>query len=213
MSSTSETSSPQHCRQPSDPSDEVVWANVYLLLSKAFSLPRVMEQKHPEQLRQLVPDLPPGLHDSGRALAQAWEHALEDRETLSLAYARLFLGPFEILSPPYASFYLETDQRLMGEVSRSVAAAYAQSGLTSGTGPCEVPDHIALEWEFMYYLTHQYVVTGQEQWIDLRRSFRSTHLDHWAPLLAQAITLAAEHTFYNLLAVFMTALIGVQDSD
>lgn len=213
MSSTSETSSPTHCRRPSDPSDEIIWANVYLLLSKAFSLPRVMEQKHPEQLRQLVPDLPPVLLDSGRALAQAWEHALADRETLSLAYARLFLGPFEILSPPYASFYLETDQRLMGEVSRYVAAAYAQSGLGPGTGPDEVPDHIALEWEFMYYLTHQYVVTGQEQWIDLRRSFRSTHLDHWAPLLAQAITLAAEHTFYNLLADFMKALIGVQDSD
>lgn len=212
MSSTSETSNPADCRQLPDSPGEVAWANAYMLMSKAFSLPREMDEEQPEQLRRILPDLPPELRDAGQTLVQAWEHALEDCETLSLAYARLFLGPFEILSPPYASFYLETDQRLMGEVSRAVAAAFAQAGLGPGTGPREAPDHIALECEFLYYLTYQYVMTGQEQCLAQRQNFRSIHFDRWIPLLAEAITRAGEHPFYDSLAVFMTALVNEPDS-
>ena len=56
----------------------------------------------------MIPEWDPALQKAGLTLAQAWENAREDREALSLAYARLFLGPFVILAPPYASFLLGT---------------------------------------------------------------------------------------------------------
>jgi len=208
MSSTSVSIESESFRYSPEFSRETTRANLYLLVSRVFSSPLEMDEKLPVQLRLLIPDLPPPLQYDVLLVATAWEKALENRETLSLAYARLFLGPFDILASPYASFYIEPDQRLMGEVSQYVARAYAEAGLGPGRGPREAPDHVALEWEFMYYLTHQYVTTGEEHWLDQRKIFRSTHLDHWMPLLTKAIAQAGEHKFYNAVAVLLTVLLN-----
>ncbi len=207
MCSTSVNTDPTSGLQTTQAASEVARANLYLLMSRSFSSPLVMEESDPEQLRKVADDLPHTLQSAALALADAWKCALKDREALSLAYARLFLGPFEILSPPYASFYLEADQRLMGEVSQMTARMYAEAGLEPGHGPREAPDHAALEWEFMYFLTHQYLSTGEEQWIEQRRTFRSTHLDRWMPSLAAAIACTKEHEFYDALAVLLSALL------
>ncbi len=211
MSSTSASSDPVPAGQPLEPqldsSHEVVRANLYHLLAKCFSSPLEMEPQHPVQLRSAVADLGPVLQSPGRALAKAWEDALEDPEAMALAYARLFLGPFEILASPYASFYLEPDQRLMGEVSQAVAQTYAACGLAPGPGPREAPDHVAVEWEFMYFLTYQYLETGDERWIEQRQQFLSTHLNLWMPSLAKVIAQANEHTFYGAVAEMLTAVL------
>jgi TorA maturation chaperone TorD len=167
----------------------------------------VMEPDDPARLREVTPELPGTLQEAARSLADAWEHGLIHRRDLSLAYARLFLGPFEILASPYASFYLQPDQRLMGPVSQSVAGAYAEAGLEPGPGPREAPDHVTLEWEFMYFLTYQHLVTGEDRWIERRRTFVSTHLARWMPSLADAIKRAGEHPFYDTLAALLTDLL------
>ena len=187
-------------------SQEVAWANLYLMLARAFSLPAEMDDQWPQQVRRLLPDLDPALHSPGFALARAWEDALKNREGLSLAYARLFLGPFEILASPYASSYLEPDQRLMGEVSQAVAHEYVEAGLAPGARPHEAPDHVALEWEFVYYLTYQYISTGEERWIEQRNRYLSTHMACWMPSFAQRITQAEQHIFYDAVAVFLKKL-------
>jgi TorA maturation chaperone TorD len=184
-----------------DQATETVNANLYLVLSRAFSSPTVMEQDDVARLRQLSPGLPAALQEAALSLADEWERGLTRREELALAYARLFLGPFEILASPYASFYLEPDQRLMGEVSRSVAGFYVEAGLDPGPGPREAPDHVALEWEFMYFLT-----TGEDHWIERRQAFAATHLARWIPSLAGAIKRAGQHAFYDALAVLLTSL-------
>ncbi len=211
MSSTSATSNPASAGQPLEPplesSHEAARANLYHLLAKCFSSPLEMEPKNPAQLRSAVADLGPALQNPGHALAKAWEDALEDREALALAYARLFLGPFEILASPYASFYLEPDQRLMGEVSQAVAQTYAACGLAPGPGPREAPDHVAVEWEFMYFLTYQYIDSGDERWIEQRQQFISTHLIRWMPSLARTIAQVHEHAFYDAVAEMLTAVL------
>jgi TorA maturation chaperone TorD len=166
-----------------------------------------MDGEPPRHLRLLAAELPAALREPALSVAKHWSEALDDREALSLAYARLFLGPFEILSPPYASFYLEADQRLMGEVSQHVAQAYSEVWLGPGSGPHEAPDHVALEWEFMYFLTYQYVTTGEAHWLERRQSFHIDHLNHWIPELSKAILKANEHSFYDALALLsVTAL-------
>ena len=206
MSSTSASSDPASAQPAVDQATETVNANLYLVLSRAFSSPAVMEQDDVTRFRQLTPDLPAALQEAALALADEWERGLTGREELALAYARLFLGPFEILASPYASFYLEPDQRLMGEVSQSVAGFYVEAGLDPGPGPREAPDHVALEWEFMYFVTHQYLTTGEDSWIERRQAFAATHLARWIPSLAGAIKRAGQHAFYDALAVLLTSL-------
>lgn len=204
MSSTSATIEPTSALKAAECAAETARANLYLVLSRAFSSPVVMEQNDPARLRQLTPDLPPELQAAAHSLADTWEEALKYPQNLSLAYARLFLGPFEILASPYASFYLQPDQQLMGPVSQSVAEAYAEAGLEPGPGPREAPDHVALEWEFMYFLTHQYLVTGEDRWIEQRRVFVSTHLTRWMLSLADAIKRAAEHPFFDNVSALLS---------
>ena len=187
-------------------SQEVMRANLYQVLARVFSSPLEMDEGDPEALRLMISDLDPVLQKAGLTLAQAWEDALEDSEALSLSYAKLFLGPFRILASPYASFYLEPDRRLMGEVSQEVSRAYATAGLGPGKGPLEAPDHVALEWEFMYYLTYKSIMTGEECWIEQREKFRTTHMNRWLPSLAEAIIQSGEHTFYGAVSKFLTAL-------
>ncbi len=207
MSPTSATTDPTSALSPAESTREVARANLCLLMSRAFSSPESMEASCPDQLRHLAGELPDALQYAALSLGHAWEKALDDSESMALAYARLFLGPFRVLAPPYASFYLEVDQRLMGEVTQATAQAYTNAGLQPGPGPREAADHVALEWEFMYYLTHQYITTGEEQWPEVRRTFRSTHMVKWMPNLADAIEHAAEHPFYDALAVFLRAVL------
>jgi TorA maturation chaperone TorD len=190
-----------------DSSPEVARANLYHLLAKCFSSPLEMVLKHPAQLRSVVADLGPDMQNAGRDLAKAWEDALENPEALALAYARLFLGPFEVLASPYASFYLEPDQHLMGEVSQAVAQSYAACGLAPGPGPREAPDHVAVEWEFMYFLTYQYLDTGGLRWLETRQQFLTTHLSLWMPSFAQMIMQANEHGFYDAVARMLMAVL------
>ena len=182
--------------------EEVVKANLFLVLAKAFSTPLEMKKEHADQLRTTVSHIANNLQEEGCALAQACEDALEDPEALSLAYARLFLGPFEILASPYASVYLDPEQRLMGPVSQAVAEEYATAGLAPGEGPNEVPDHVALEWEFLYYLTYQYVITGEAQWVEKRNTFWSNHMDKWIPSFSKTVLKSTDHGFYSALAQF-----------
>lgn len=206
MSSTFVTTDPDVNQADADGALEIVKANLYFVLSRAFASPLVMKPDDPVRLRQIVTELPCTLQEAACSLAETWEQGLIHPQDLSLAYARLFLGPFEILASPYASFYLQPDQQLMGPVSQSVASIYSEAGLEPGPGPREAPDHVALEWEFMYFVTHQYLVTGEDQWLQKRQAFVATHLRRWMPSLTKAMKQAKEHTFYDSLAAFLSDL-------
>ena len=214
MSSISETtntaSAGKSLDQSLSSSQDVARANLYHFLARAFSSPLVMEEDYPEQFGLVIPYIDPVLQKPGLTLAQTWEDALNDRQALLLAYSRLFLGPFMIISPPYASYYLESDQQLMGDVSQDVAHRYAAAGLEPGEGANEAPDHIALEWEYLYYLTYRYITTGEECWIWQRAQFILTHMNRWVPTLAERMVKSGEHNFYQALAEFVRFLLLVE---
>jgi TorA maturation chaperone TorD len=180
--------------------------NLYQLLARALGPVADMDETDPQLLHQICPKLSGDLRDSAASLAIAWEAALDDRLPLAVAQARLFLGPFEILAPPYESLYLDPEQRLMGQVSQSVACAYAEAGLAPGPGPNEVPDHITHELEFMYFVGFQAISTGEPIWSARQQQFRTDHLSRWLPLLAGDILRADVHPFYNALAQLLSRL-------
>jgi TorA maturation chaperone TorD len=172
----------------------IAQANLYLLLGKAFSLPGGLDSGLADDLEALIPDLPASLQESAEAFAGNWRQETSDAK--ALAFSRLFLGPFEILAPPYASFYLEPDQRVMGEVSQWVATQYDKGGLQPCDGPREVPDHVALECECMYFLLFQSITTGEGAWEEQIQLFRR-HLAQWIPAFANAVRKAGLHPFYS----------------
>lgn len=197
MSTTSVTSKSSNCF-----ADPETAANLCLLAARAFAQPDQLDPEDPGRLAALCPQLPESAIAPATRLAKTWASALEtDREPLNLAYAKLFLGPFEIAAPPYASLYLDPERKLMGTVSMDVGQTYAEAGLgPAESGPREAPDHIALELEFLYYLAYQAATEDDTAWLERYRKFADQHLERWAPQLAEAIREADKHPFYNALA-------------
>ena len=76
--------------------------------------------------------------------------------TLAVEYARLFTGPGRPAVMCYASQYLEAGQsrpaRLNGAAAAYAAAAYQAAGVAPVDSPRELPDHVAIELEFLFHL-------------------------------------------------------------
>lgn len=186
---------------------EAAFANACLLLSRGFSTPLDMKQEDAERCAALAEHAPEPLAEAASALADAWQAALTDREAVAVAYSKLFLGPFEVKAYPYASFYLEPEQQVMGSVTNYVATLYAEAGLRPGAGPREIPDHVALEWEFMYYLSNRLTATSDTAWSARRSQFFDDHVRQWMPAFADAVIGAEAHPFYTSLAHFMQRVV------
>lgn len=175
-------------------------ANAYHALAQAFRAPADWEPTLPSALRRHFALLGSPLRERAAETADAWEAALRDGERAALDHARLFIGPFEIQAPPYASLYLDPERRLMGRVSQQVAREYAEAGLAPGPPPREAPDHVTVELEFMYFLAFQEATTADRVWAERQRRFWRSHLGRWLPELARRIRDGNSHPFHAALA-------------
>ena len=188
-----------------DVSVTVTRANAYYVMARAFRLPGDMEVTQPQLMRDTFSHTTDSLRALAAKTADAWALALEQREALGVAYARLFLGPFEILAAPYASHYLDSSQQLMGEVSQEAARAFTEAGLGFPPGPGEAPDHVTHELEFMYYLAYQEARTAETIWRQRQYRFWTSHLSRWLSRLAKLTVQADCHPFYTALGEFVLA--------
>jgi len=127
---------------------------------------------------------------------------------LAIDYARLFVGPYSLLAPPYGSVYLEGKREIMGESTMDITKRYADAGLTFVEKGKEVPDHIRVELEFMSFLIFKEIeairTESSEEIMDMvqrQAAFMQDHLSLWVPDLTQNIEAAAEEDFYRHLAL------------
>ena len=181
-------------------------ANLCFLLGKAFQQPDTFDREDPRLLSEALEASKLDSEPECMELVQQWQRALNsDTTPLLRDYARLFLGPFEIRAAPYATFYLDPEQRLMGVVSQEVSQYYIEAGLGPREDqPCDAPDHIVTECEFLYYLAHQCLTqSNSEQWFAHFQRFSHEHFACWLDGFCEAI-LAVEDTqpFYPALARF-----------
>ena len=190
---------------PTVPPEEILRARLYALLVEAFSSP-VGQRDASADLWELATELPPALAVPAQDTARSWSEARNDSSARDLAYARLFLGPFDVQVPPYASLYLDPEHRIMGTVSREVARTYAEAGFGPDQGFREAPDHIAVEWEFLYSLTYRYAETGEPAWREQREKFRDEHALQWMPRFAEDVRTRTDHPFYQNLATLLAAV-------
>ncbi len=139
-----------------------VHAAEWHLIARLFS--------YPEQ----APDEPPlcsGASGPARALAAEMRNLSPVR--LQNEYTRLFINALpQVPCAPYGSVYLEG--RVMGDSTVSVREIYRKYGLA----PNELPDHIAVECEFLGWL-HGVALNDPRAAEDYLAVL--DHLKQWAP--------------------------------
>jgi len=147
-----------------------------------------------------------GYEDASRA-AIAMQAALEasDGEEMQVEYARLFVGPFNLVAPPYGSVYLENKRMLMGDSTVAVLKMYQDAGLKLDIQ--EAPDHIALELEFLHFLCFREAQALTQEEMDqvhffsgIRITFQRKCLAPWVGKFCNNIRKGTENSFYTALA-------------
>ncbi|MDY0219509.1 MAG: molecular chaperone TorD family protein [Desulfobacterium sp.] len=182
---------------------EAARSNTYRLLADAYRLPSE--------------DLPGVVQALVTALSQLESEALEsaiclengglDSNVLQVDYAKLFIGPFMALAPPYGSIYLEDKRRLMGDSTVDVRQHYLSLGLDLSVDFKEAPDHITAELEFMHVLINQAEgaiedLDGQllSENIHHQQIFLEKHLGAWITAFADKMAEHANTDYYRNLA-------------
>ena len=167
--------------------------NSYKVLSECYYLPD-------ENLVSMLNNLSKSSHELYPELAGSIP-GMGDVESLKVDYAKLFVGPYELLAPPYGSVYLE-DGRLMGNSTMDVRNRYSEEGLEITLR--EFPDHIAMELEFMYFLISREVEAinrsdSEEalRYLERQKAFLEIHLGAWVSALAEKIEKNSDTEFYR----------------
>ncbi len=130
-----------------------------------------------------------------------------NNEDLSVAYAKLFIGPFEVKAPPYGSVYLDEGRRVMGDTTMEVMDLYRREGLSIDHEIKEPADHISVELEFMYYLIQKEVsalkrteAEAAERYKEKQEVFFKRFLKRWIAPFSEKIKEGTDNEFYQSLA-------------
>ena len=159
--------------------------------------------------------LNPDLTDQARKLGDAF--AAHDLQTLLVDYTRLFLGPLQALANPYGSSWLKTPVPTDENPPPAVLALYSAGGFDMDDEFKELPDHVAVELEFLYLLTfnkNSAEAAGQTneaaEIAALRARFLQEQLGAWIGPFAAAVKANAETDFYRELADFTERFVQME---
>ena len=128
-------------------------------------------------------------------------------EELLVEYARLFVGPFELKAPPYGSIYLDDERQVMGDSTIEVVKMYEAEGLSRDNEFSDLPDHIAVELEFMSFLIYKEIKAFEQS--DFNSAIESTvkqdkfmdlFLGRWVEPFCEKIRTTSDNLFYMSLA-------------
>jgi putative dimethyl sulfoxide reductase chaperone len=133
----------------------------------------------------------------------------EDLMTLAVDAAKLFVGPFELLAPPYGSVYLEDSRMVMGETTIDAEKLYISEGLKLELK--EAPDHITVELEFLSYLNYLQVEALKANDWETATGYRAKqvdflneHVSRWVFRFGEKIERFSQTEFYKKVA-YLTA--------
>jgi putative dimethyl sulfoxide reductase chaperone len=128
-------------------------------------------------------------------------------DALAVEHARLFIGPFQLVAPPYGSIYLDDAKTVMGDSTARVTAFYHACGLHLADDFHELPDHFAVELEFMSYLAFKQrgaELSGDTdetaRIMSLEKEFLDRFLLPWLEPFTSAIIADGEAPFYQAIA-------------
>jgi DMSO reductase family type II enzyme chaperone len=196
-------------------SSERIRGECYRLLAACFYPPQKSlwrEERLLDNLATALETICPSAREPVRRMREAWTPG--SAEDLLVEYAQLFVGPQRVIAPPYGSVYLEEGRRVMGDSTLDALQAYREAGLGLDPDFKELPDHIAVELEFLSYLTTkgaEAAETGRHEeasgLLAARESFLDRHLRCWVPAFCAAIVAGTTSQFYRALADCLGAVV------
>lgn len=134
-------------------------------------------------------------------------HHKEALQELSMEYNRLFEGPTPPLVHPYESIYKNSQGLVMDESTIDVIQRYAQDGLSLSPTFKDLPDHVAVELEYLSFIYAKEAMAKKTGQVDLSLGFRRKansflreHLGRWVPIFCHKIISFTESPFYSSLA-------------
>lgn len=167
--------------------------------------PVLAEEKVFESMASAAQRLDPELAAGARRLGDAF--ATQDLQELLVDYTRLFLGPPSPLAAPYGSIWLSGEGTVMQESTVALEGLYSEAGFEIDEELGELPDHVAVELEFLYLLTfkcNEARRSGEEVaiagWDHLHDLFLRGRLGAWIAPFTQAVRAGAGTAFYRELA-------------
>jgi TorA maturation chaperone TorD len=154
-----------------------------------------------ENMRQLYPAA------AEEAARMQTDFSNIEQEELLVEYAHLFVGPHELVAPPYGSVYLDGQGEVMGPSTREVMRIYQEEGLALDEGFNDLPDHITAELEFLYYLIVCEIKALQSgdaleavRLIEKQRDFLDKYVLKWVPEFCDRITVGTTLAYYRSLS-------------
>lgn len=185
------------------------------LLSACFYQPQkgtFVQEELFKNLAGLLRETSPDAATHAAAMEEAFLKYSE--EDLLVAYAKLFVGPNELLAPPYGSVYLDGEKMVMGNSTLKAIRMYEEQGLSIDGEFRNLPDHITVELEFMYYLIFKEVEALEKSRWDAAHDFIKTQglffdkfLGRWVKPFCDKIKQGADNEFYASLADCLSVFI------
>jgi len=181
----------------------LIRSDCYRLLSACFYEPDqdlFLEENVCLNLATLLTTSPEAA-DAARKMHSALTHVTQN--DLLLDYAGLFIGPFELMAAPYGSVYLEKNRRLMGDTTIAIKHYYMAEGLKMETK--EPPDHIAVELEFMSFLSKKEAAALKQKNQSESARLHALQVDFfhaamsWLPTFCEKIQNGAQTDYYQSL--------------
>jgi TorA maturation chaperone TorD len=151
----------------------------------------------------------------GLELLRAWAAQFTPQtDKTGRDYMRLFIGPGRPLAPPWESMFLSDDALLFQVETLEVRSWYRAYGLESKRFHHEPDDHMALELEFVSFLTDSAAQQLQENdcaaaeaLLEARFGFLSEHLLRWCYDWCRAVNENAEDLFYQGMAKLVAGVL------
>lgn len=187
--------------------NEAYRADVYRLLSACYCKPG-KEFVEEGLAKNLAAALEP-VHNEAVSFAKQMDEALANHSDMDILidYSELFVGPLKLLAPPYGSTYLEGQRTVMGDTTINAVKYYRKAGVEMDPDQKDIPDHISVELEFMYFLITKEIEAYRNANRDealghltMQNDFIKQHLGAWAPKFAKDIKDGAKNPFYKNLA-------------
>lgn len=142
------------------------------------------------------------------------------RLALEVDYNRLFVGPASLLAPPYESYYASDAEgkgfgRLRTAEERAVVAAYRESGYEVPGFFTDLPDHIAVELEFLSLLAGNEACAWGSGDVDeaegtkcAQANFIERHTSTWVARFAECVERGARTALYPAAAQIAAMFCG-----
>ena len=177
--------------------------------------PEFAEEKVFDSMLDAATRIHPELAAHAKHLGE--DYAAEGHDRLLLDYTRLFLGPNQIIAKPYGSVWLEGGNTVMGESTMAALKLYEEGGFDISEEFREVPDHIAVELEFLYLLIYRENEAHRNSELEarqaktaLRKRFLDAHLGRWIGPFTSAVTAGAQTSYYRQLAALTSRFVDME---